>query len=352
VRNEGLLITLKNGYERYKIGGRKGVTKGINNGYKQLIRLDEEKVYQMWIQQNEHYLEAYNFDFKPLISIVMPVYNTEAKWLKEAINSVINQGYENWELCIADDASTSPETIKVLKKYEQHYKNIKVCYRIENGHISKASNDALALASGEYVAFLDHDDTLAPFALAEVVKVLNKNKNLKLIYSDEDKIDENNRRFAPHFKSDWNPDMLFSQNYVSHLTVLERSIIDKTEKFRVGYEGSQDYDLLLQCLKFINKDEIEHISKVLYHWRAIEGSTALESNQKNYTTQAGIKALESYFKDEKNVTVSEGLLPNTYKVNYPLIGNPLVSIMIPTKDNHELLEQCVSSIVEKTLYQH
>ena len=206
------------------------------------------------------------------------------------------------------------------------------------------------MAKGEYITFMDHDDRLASFALSQIVNVINENREVALIYSDEDKIDKDENRFNPHFKSDWNPYMFSSQNYLSHLSVIKKEIIDKTGKFRVGYEGSQDYDLLLQCLKFIEHKNIYHLPKILYHWRAIDGSTAKSSEAKDYTTTAGIKALEDYFKDEKGVMIEEGSLPNTYKVNYPIVDEPLVSIVIPTKDNYNLLSTCISSILEKTSY--
>jgi len=352
---DGFFKTLSKSYRRYRLYGRKGVTKGINISYKQVIEHNERILYSKWIQQNEKKIqkkEDINFSYRPLISIVMPTYNIEKIWLKQAIDSVLNQTYKNWELCIADDASSVEETVALLKIYEQKYKNIKVTYRSENGHISKASNSALDLAVGEYITFIDHDDTLSPFALYEVVKAVNVNLNLKLIYSDEDKIDENNKRFNPHFKSDWNPDMFYSQNYISHLSVVKKEIIDKTEGFRVGYEGSQDYDLLLQCLKFIEEDEIYHIPKILYHWRAIEGSTAQSSGAKAYTTDAGVKALQDYFKNNKEIKVTQGFLANTYKLIYPIKKTPLVSIIIPTKDNYNLLLTCISSILAKTDYAH
>ncbi|HHD82338.1 MAG TPA: glycosyltransferase family 2 protein [Campylobacterales bacterium] len=352
VKENGTLITITSAYQRYRINGRKGVTKGINNAYKELIKVDEKKLYTQWIKQNERMIEKIHFEYQPLISIIMPTYNTNTKWLKQAINSVLNQNYLNWELCIADDASTSKETIETLKSYDKKYEKVKVIYRDQNGHISAASSSALSLASGDYIVLFDHDDMLASFALYEVVKLLNNNDNLKLIYSDEDKIDEENNRFSPHFKSDWNKDMFLSQNYISHLTVIHKDILDKTEGFRVGFEGSQDYDLLLQVLKYIEPSEIAHIPKILYHWRAIEGSTAQDGNAKLYTTSAGIKALKSHFSENKEITVEQGLLPNTYKVNYPIKGSPKVSIVIPTRNSYNLLFNSISSILNQTAYKN
>lgn len=353
VLNDGFFSTVSKSYIRFRTMGRKGVTKGINNSYKELIHKDEAKLYLQWIQNNEKLEKTEeNLSYNPLISIVMPTYNTDPKWLRKAIDSVLNQSYKNWELCIADDASTLVSTVELLKKYENQDKRIQVIYRKKNGHIAKASNSALSLAEGEYVTFLDHDDELASFAFYEMIKAINHNRNLKLIYSDEDKIDEKGKRFNPHFKSSWNPDMFFSQNYISHLTIIKKEVIDKTKKFRVAYEGSQDYDLFLQCLKFLNANEIAHVSKILYHWRAIDGSTAKDSTEKSYTTNAGIKALRDYFKDKPTVSVKRGFLDNTYKVSYKRSNNPFVSIIIPTKDNYSLLKICIESIFKKTEYKY
>jgi glycosyltransferase involved in cell wall biosynthesis len=350
--HDGFIITSTKLVKRYREGGRKLLTKSINIRYKMILKNNNQLLYKKWINvvESPNRLKAKIFFYEPLISIVMPTYNTPLQWLKEAIESVLNQNYKNWELCIADDASNSKEVLILLKKYQEKYSNIKVIYRLNNGNISEASNTALALARGEFITFLDHDDRLPFNALVEVVSVLNHYPHVKLIYSDEDKIDEENIRFDPHFKSDWNPDMFFSQNYLSHLTVIKKEIIDKSEKFRIGYEGAQDYDLFLQCIKLIKEDEIYHISKILYHWRAIDGSTAKGSSEKEYTSDAGLKALKDYFKNNVNSGVEKGLLPNTYRVNYKIIKNPLVSIIIPTKDNLKLLSTCVDSILDKTEY--
>lgn len=344
---------LKLTFKRYKARGRKEATKGINNAYKALQERPFKKVdfYQEWIEKNEK--EIYDLEdlaFKPFISVITPVYNTNEKYLEMMIESVLKQTYTNWELCIADDASNN-ETLQTLKRYSELSKNIHIVYRDTNGHISEASNSALSLAKGEYVVLLDHDDMLAPNALYEMVKKLNDNRRLKLIYSDEDKIDEKNKRFDPHFKSGWNPDMFFSQNYICHLVLLKKSIVETIGGFRKGYEGSQDYDLLLRYIKEIDGKEIDRIEKILYHWRAIEGSTALQSDQKDYTEEAGLKALEDFFSVNSGITVEKGLAPNTYKVNYPLPTIlPLVSIIIPTCDGYEILKQCIESILEKTTY--
>lgn len=290
-----------------------------------------------------------------LISIVLPTCNTNALFLKDCLNSVLSQSWPFWELCIADDASTSDETKTILKEYAEKDSRIKIIFREENGHISRASNSALSLATGKFVALLDHDDVLAKHALFFVVKEIQKKPETQIIYSDEDKIDERGRRHSPHFKSDWNPDLFFSQNYVSHLGVYRLDILKKIGGFRTGVEGSQDQDLLLRCLPHVKAENIRHIAHVLYHWRATKGSTALTPGEKNYTTEAGVKALHDYFVENgpHGIYVEEGMLPNTYRVRWPVPAPlPLVSLLIPTRDSKKITEQAVFSILEKTAYQN
>jgi len=358
-KNTTPLRILQKSYARYKKHGYEGMFDRLNREYYKLYpfdgsKVDQYKLYQEWITKNEDgVFDTKPLIYNPLISIITPTYNTEKKYLIKMLESVFAQTYTNWEVCIADDASKNPETIQTLQEYEKNYKNVKVTFRKENGHISTASNSALELAMGHYVVFLDHDDMLAPNALYEVVKKLNKNQALQLIYSDEDKIDENDKRHNPHFKSGWNPDMFFSQNYICHLVCIKKELVDEVGGFRKGYEGSQDYDLLLRVCEQLQSSEIDRVQKVLYHWRAIQGSTAYGSDEKKYAHKAGRKALEDFFgKKDKNIRVEDGLLPNTYKVNYPFPTSnfPLVSILIPTRDGYDLLKKCVESIFEKTIY--
>ncbi|MCF1458314.1 MAG: glycosyltransferase family 2 protein, partial [Shewanella sp.] len=298
--------------------------------------------------------QAGQFARLPLISVLLPTYNSREGFLRECIESVLGQSYPHWELCIADDASTHPRVREVIREYAAGDGRIRFDFRPENGHISAASNSALALATGEYVALLDHDDRLAEHALLWVAKTLNENPEAKIIYSDEDKIDEHGRRYEPHFKSGWNRDLLYSQNYISHLGVYETRLIREVGGFRTGVEGSQDYDLLLRSVARVKDHQIVHIPHVLYHWRAIEGSTALEAGEKTYTTEAGIKALEHYFAEAgQTVSVEQGLIANTYRVRWPIPKQePLVSLLIPTRDGYEILKQCVDSILAKTTYQN
>jgi len=343
-------------YARYKKHGIDGVVVRLNKEYRSVYpnsrnSVSDKVAYKKWIKINEtniHLCER--LIYEPLISIIIPVYNTDKKYLKEMLDSVFSQTYKNYELCIADDASSNSQTVELIEEYNLKYDNVKVIYRKSNGHISEASNSALKLAEGEYVIFLDHDDTLAVNAIYEMVKKLNENRELKLIYSDEDKIDENGKRYNPHFKSGWNPAMFYSQNYLCHLVCLKKDIIDDIGGFRKGYEGSQDYDLLIRYIDKIKEDEIDRVEKILYHWRAIKGSTAYGSGEKVYSHDAGLKALKDYFKSKnKNISVDSGFLPNTYKVNYAF-EKPLVSLLIPTRDNYDILHKCVDSILAKTSY--
>ncbi|WP_305845639.1 glycosyltransferase family 2 protein [Photobacterium kishitanii] len=228
---------------------------------------------------------------------------------------------------------------------------IKIVYREKNGHISENSNSALEVATGEFIALMDHDDLLSKNALYEVVKVINDKENVDLIYSDEDKITHDGIRYDPHFKSDFNLDLIYSQNYISHLGVYKTDIVKNLGGFRKGFEGSQDYDLLLRYLNVINHGNIYHISKVLYHWRAIEGSTALNSEQKSYTTESGIKALDDYL-NVLNIPalVEKGIENNTYKINWPLDTTKKVSIIIPTYNGYTITKQAIDSILKKTSY--
>lgn len=295
------------------------------------------------------------FKNKPLFSIVMPTYNTQDKFLRLCIDSVLNQSYPHWELCIADDKSPNPQVKKTLQEYAKKDARIKVVFRTENGHISKATNSAIKIATGDFIVLLDHDDALAQHALFFMAQAINQHTTAKVFYSDEDKIDTKGQRSDPHFKSDWNPDLFYSQNYVSHLGVYKTEIIKKIGGFRTGVEGSQDQDLLLRCLPHVKHNEIIHIPKVLYHWRMIEGSTALASGEKSYTTNAGIKALQDHFAQNgpQGVTVQAGLVANTYKVNWPIPKiAPFVSLLIPTRDRMQITKVAVDSILQKTTYQN
>uniref|UniRef100_A0A7V4E5J4 Glycosyltransferase n=1 Tax=candidate division WOR-3 bacterium TaxID=2052148 RepID=A0A7V4E5J4_UNCW3 len=316
--------------------------------------------YELWILKNEPKKEdlkrmaeeCKKFKYSPKISIIMPTWNTEEKWLRKAIESVLNQVYDNWELCIADGGSTKPHVRRVLEEYARKDRRIKVKFLPENLGIAGNSNEALKLATGEFVAFLDHDDELAPFALYEVVKLLNEKPDLDFIYSDEDKIDEKGRRRDPFFKPDYSPDMFLSCNYICHLSVIRKSLVDKVGGFRLGYDGSQDYDLFLRVLE--HTDKIAHIPKILYHWRMIRTSAASSTSAKPYAYEAAKKALADAMR-RRGIEIEgvyDGLWLGSYRIKYKIKGNPKVSIIIPTKDKVEVLKRCIDSILNKTTYQN
>lgn len=289
---------------------------------------------------------------KPLFSIIMPTYNTDPKLLEAAIGSVCAQLYENWELCIADDASSSEETRKTLKRLAAGDERIKVVFRERNGHISAASNSALERATGDFIALLDHDDELTPHALYMVAAELNEHPEADLLYSDEDKIDENGNYYHAYFKTDWAPDMFLGQNLINHLGVYRRSLVEKVGGFRLGFEGSQDYDLALRVIEQTTPGKIRHIPHILYHWRAIEGSTALAEDEKTYTGDAAIRAIQDHL-DRSGIkgTVVQGRDVYSQRVIYDLPEElPKVSLIIPTRNRVELLRDAVEGIRSKNDY--
>ncbi len=314
--------------------------------------------YQKWIKHNERITakeakaEIQKFKYKPKISIIVPVYNIDPKWLNRCIESVKNQYYQNWELCLHDDASTKTETVNCLKSWQKvNDSRIKISFGKKNQHISGASNEALKLATGEFIALIDNDDEIAPFALYENVKLLNEHKDADFIYSDEDKMNGHGKRWEPFFKPDWSPELLLSQMYTCHLGLYRKSIVDKIGGFRKGYEGAQDYDLVLRFVERTKPEKIFHIPKVLYHWRAIEGSTARLASDKDYAAEAAQKALRDYLKRNGLAgEVMDGPVPGFHRVRLDVKGFPMVSIIIPFRDKVEALQKCVRSILAKTDY--
>jgi len=314
--------------------------------------------YEYWIrhfdapqQLRELSRRAESLAHKPRFSLLLPTYNTPEKWLRKCLDSVIAQVYPHWELCIADDASTQPHVRRVLQEYARKDARIRVVFREVNGHISEASNSALQMASSEYVALLDHDDEIPPHALLEVAEAIVSNPEWQLIYSDEDKIDEAGRRFDPYFKPDWNYDFLLAQNCICHLGVYKTELVRSVGGFRKGFEGSQDWDLALRVVERLQPGQIGHIPKVLYHWRAIEGSTAIGVGEKNYAVEAGRKAVEEHMLRTGKRGRIQVLANGHLRVRYELPeAPPMVSLVIPTRDKAELLRMCVGSILEKTKY--
>lgn len=323
---------------------------------------DQRRDYATWIRRFDTlkveqvvtlraHLESLSPQQRPLISVLLPTYNSPERWLVRAIESVRNQYYPHWELCIADDASTADHVRRVLEDFARRDGRIKLAFRPTNGHISAASNSALEIATGEFVTLLDHDDELAPHALAEVIKLLAAQPDADLIYSDEDKIDEHGVRYAPYFKPDFLPDLLNGQNFLCHLATIRTSLVREVGGFRVGYEGSQDWDLFLRVVERSTPRQIRHIPKVLYHWRSIEGSTARGATEKNYAADSARRALLDHF-ERIGLKAEVQPVPGHYwRIVYPLPAPPpLVSIIIPTKNQCDLLRVCLGSIFARTTY--
>ena len=295
--------------------------------------------YDVWFREQQPSKEdldkqrEYKFEYSPLISVVVPTYNTPKKFLCEMIDSVLDQTYSNWELCIADGQSQNKDTLKILKEYARKDKRIKVDFLDKNYGISGNTNKCLEMVKGEYIGLFDHDDLLTCDALFEVVKIINSEEKPDFIYSDEDKVDEKNTRFfEPHFKPDFSPDTLRSYNYITHFSVFSKELLEKTGNFNKDCDGSQDYDIILRMTEKANK--IIHIPKVLYHWRTHMNSVALNPDSKKYAYEAAKRAI-SYHLDRVGLegTVRDGKFIGGYKVDYFIKGNPLISIIIPNKDN-------------------
>ncbi|MEB3217340.1 MAG: glycosyltransferase [Nostocales cyanobacterium 94392] len=314
--------------------------------------------YQKWLNNNyptpeilkQKAIQVEELTYQPLFSLIMPVFNTPTKFLKEAIESVLNQVYPYWELCIADDASSDNQVRKLLDEYSAKDSRIKVIFRAENGHISRCSNSALEIATGEFVALLDHDDLLTPDALYEIASLLNEHPEADMIYSDEDKINENGKLQDPFFKPDWCPDSFLSRMYTCHLGIYRRELLKTIGGFRTGYEGSQDYDLVLRFTEKTTR--IFHIPKILYHWRIHPQSAASKPDQKPYAVIAAEKALADALVrrgEDGRVTQAESLVGH-YIMRYTIKDYKLVSIIIPTRDLGKILDKCLTSIFEKTVY--
>ena len=339
---------------------RYGFFSTLKKVFKRIFKIKEnrktnQEAYQIWIEKNtpnEDELEKQKttkFTYAPKISVVVPMYNTDEKFFQDLIESLNNQTYANWELCLADG---SPKKNENLEKYYEKNKKIKYNFLGKNEGISENTNEAIKMATGDYVGFLDHDDILSEEALFQVVKVINQDLKTDFIYTDEDKIDENYERFEPYFKPDYSPETLECNNYITHFVVVKKEIIEKIGKLNSEFNGAQDFDFILRATKVANK--IKHISKVLYHWRVHKNSTAYIADTKNYAFEAGKKVIEADLKrEEKSATVEFGQeVPGIYKIKYEVIGNPKVSILIPNKDNIKLLKKCITSILKFTTYEN
>jgi len=293
-------------------------------------------------------VEASQFAYRPCISIVMPVFNVAEPWLRRAVDSVLRQAYSNWELCLVDDASTEPHIKPVIEELASRDRRITTVFEPVNAGIALASNKGLEAGTGEFVAFLDHDDELAPHALFEVVGLLNRKPELDFIYSDEDKIDEHDRRCDPFFKPAWSPDLLLSMNYICHLSIIRRTLLSQIGGFRPGLDGSQDYDLFLRVTERTSR--IGHIPKVLYHWRKIPGSAASSISAKPQASVSACLALNEALQRRGVPGMVEMISHGRYRTRYVHSSQPLISIIIPTKDRSELLARCLDSIESRSTY--
>jgi glycosyltransferase involved in cell wall biosynthesis len=324
------------------------------------VKKQKEKEYQKWFKRNfpgpsdvEAQKKAQKkFKQRPLISIIVPTYNTDPKHLAECFDSVLAQSYDNWQLCVADDCSTDSRVREIIERYAAKDKRVKYVFREKNGHICEASNSALELAEGQYIALLDHDDYLWPNALYKNVELINEHPDAKFIYSDEDKLSESGRKHEdPFFKPDWSPEFLRSVNYITHFSVLERKLVEKVGGFRLGYEGAQDWDLFLRASRELAT--VYHIPMVIYSWRKSETSTAKSHSAKDYAFVNQEKALKDDIKARGLQAKLSWQVPFlTWRVDYQVKDDPLVSIVIPTKDQYGYIKRCLSSIQSRTAYQN
>lgn len=352
---------LRQGYAVYRREGFGGVKRKLTWMMAGAPGAIDPEDYANWISRHDRIDDAMRaaigrriseFVAAPLISVVMPVYNPRLEWLAEAIESVRGQLYPNWELCIADDQSPDPAIRALLERYAAVDSRIKVVFRETNGHISAASNSALGLATGKWVALLDHDDLLPEHALYCVADTIERNPSIRLIYSDEDKIDERGKRRDPYFKCQWNPDLFHSQNMFSHLGVYEKALLDEVGGFRIGYEGSQDYDLALRCIERVDAKAICHIPRVLYHWRIHTTSTSSGVEAKPYAAMVGEKSINEHF-GRLNVAAHAEYIGYGYRVRHALPAQlPLITLIIPTRNAVHLMRQCIDSILVRTTYEN
>ncbi len=340
---------------------KKGLKYLKHYGFKEFMirlgeRLEKEDVpYGPWYEKHKASDEVLKkqrnrvFKKKILISLLVPVYNTPESYLNEMLASVCAQSYENWELCIVNASPQNHELSEKLKDYEKSDPRIRVKELEENGGIAANTNAALAMAKGDYVAFLDHDDMIAPDALYEAALCIEREEP-DIIYTDEDKI-SGNVHSQPHFKPDFNPDLLRANNYICHLLFVSRSLAEKVGGFREGFDGAQDHDFILRCTE--KAKGIAHIPRVLYHWRTHEGSTADNPDSKLYAYEAGVRAVtESLERQGLSARVTQTLDHGFYKLEYEVKGDPLVSVIIPNKDGKTYLRDCIDSVLNAGGYEN
>lgn len=317
------------------------------------ILQEESENYALWIKNNEptnqelELQKKYKFDFAPKISIVVPMYNTPMKYFEELVQSVLDQTYSNLELCLADGSPNKNEEFEKICNMDTR---IKYSFLGKNGGISENTNEALKLATGEYIALLDHDDIIPKFALYEIVKCINENPDVEFIFSDEDKImEDKENRIGPHFKSDYAHDTLLSYNYICHLSVFKKELLEKIGGFNKEFDGSQDYDIILRATESAKK--IVHIPKILYHWRINPASVAMSSTAKPYAYEAAKRAIRAHLKRiGEDAEVTDSKIIGLYRLDYKLKERAKVSIIILNKNHKRDLKKCINSILKTTQY--
>ncbi|MFV0528551.1 MAG: glycosyltransferase family 2 protein [Lachnospiraceae bacterium] len=314
-------------------------------------------VYQEWIQKHLRSASelsrqrAHVFAHQPLISIVVPLYKTPEQYLREFVESVQAQTYENWQLCLSDGSGPDSPLTGQLQKLTAADRRIQVVYHEEQLHIAENTNEAIRIAAGEYIAFSDHDDLLTPDALYECVKAINEDPQVEVLYSDEDKVTVTGEFMQPHMKPDFNQDLLCTVNYICHLLVVKQTMIEQVGMLRPEFDGAQDYDFILRCTEAAN--HIHHIPRILYHWRFFEGSTAENPESKLYAFEAGKRAIEAHYERlGVPVKIENGEYLGLYRTTFIRSNDPLVSIIIPNKDHIEDLQRCIASIESKATYRN
>lgn len=322
---------------------------GLDNDYDygewyELTKPSEEELER---QRNTH------FDYEPRLSIVIPVYKTPERYLQEMLDSIVNQTYSKWEVCIADGSPRGESRERLIKRYADRDTRFKYVILGENKGISGNTNAAMDMAQGDFLVLADHDDTLTPDALFECVKAMNEDPLYDVIYSDEDKLDMDGQAlFDPHFKPDFNPDLLTSVNYICHLFVVNRNLVEVIGGFRQEFDGAQDYDFIFRCTEQARK--VHHIPKVLYHWRCHMNSTASNPESKMYAFEAGARAIKAHY-DRMGIavdSVEKGVDYGIYHTRFHLDEEPLVSVIIPNKDHRADLDLCLTSLLDKGIYRN
>lgn len=339
-------------YIKKECAARRGIAYPVEDV---LYHLEDEQSirnYHRWIaHQKVTQKPEQELSYKPSFSVVIPVYNTVTSQLEECFDSVLSQTYDNYELILVDDHSSWENVRPVLRHYETHEK-VRVLYRANNGHISVATNDGIAAAKNEFIVFMDCDDTIEPDALYQFAKKLNENPQLDFLYSDDDKLTEDGKiRHMPFFKPEWSPDLFLNMMYTNHLATYRTSIVKATGGLRTAYNGSQDYDFTLRFMELSDNQRVGHVPKVLYHWRERRESVAFAMNSKSYASEAARYAKEDYIRRngiKAHLEYIDGM--SQYRIVYHVTGQPLVSIIIPSKDHPKVLRQCIESIRKYTSY--